>query len=150
MVDLQGAVTAEPKNPANHYRLGLAHMARAMTDRSIAAGEIEQARQEFERALAIRPDFVMARLALARLEIAKGDYDAAMKTAQEALEIDRSNVSAKIIESAALLGQKKTAEARQLLESLRVQTPNSSDVAFQLGGVSLLEKPTRSSGAPTS
>jgi len=140
LVDLQGAVTAEPKNPANHYRLGLAHMARAMTDRSIAAGEVEQARQEFERALALRPDFVMARLALARLEIAKGDYDAAMKTAEEALQIDHSNLSAKIIESAALLGQKKTAEARQLLESMRNQAPNSSDVAFQLGGVSLLEK----------
>ena len=140
MVDLQGAVTADPKNPANHYRLGLAHMARAMADHSVAAGEVEQARQEFERALAIRPDFVMARLALARIEIAKGDYEAAMKTAGEALTVDRTNLSAKIIQSAALLAQKKTSEARQLLESLRVQTPNSPDVVFQLGGVSLLEK----------
>ncbi|MGA2040517.1 MAG: tetratricopeptide repeat protein [Bryobacteraceae bacterium] len=140
MVDLQGAVTSDPKNPANHYRLGLAHKARAMSDRTIAAGEIEQARQEFERALTIRPDFVMARLELARLEIAKGDYAAAIKTADEALAVDRSNLFAKIIESAALMGQKKTAEARQLLESLRVQSPNSPDVVFQLGGVSLAEK----------
>ena len=140
MVDLQGAVTADPKNPANHYRLGLAHKARAMSDRSVAAGEIEQARQEFERALALRADFVMARLDLARIEIAKGDYEAAMKTADLALKVDRSNLPAKIIESAALLGQKKTPEARQLLESLRAQAPNSPDVVFQLGGVSLLEK----------
>ena len=140
MVDLQAAVTADPKNPASHYRLGLAHKARAMADRSIAAGELEQARQEFERALAIRYDFVMARLELARMEIARGDYEAAMKTAEEALKTDRSNLSAKIIESAALLGQKKTAEARQLLEGLRLQTPNSPDVVYQLGGVSLIEK----------
>jgi len=140
MVDLQGAVTADPKNPANHYRLGLAHKARAISDRSVAAGEIEQARQEFERALAIRPDFVLARLDLARIEIAKGDYEGAMKTAGEALKYDPSNLSAKIIESAALLGQKKTAEARQLLESVRIQIPNSPDVVYQLGGVSLLEK----------
>jgi len=140
MVDLQGAVTADPKNPANHYRLGLAHMARATSDRTVAAGEIEQARQEFERALAIRPDFVMALLALARIEIAKGDYESAIKTAEQALAVDRSNLSAKIMESAALLGQKKTAEARQLLESLRTQTPNSPDVVLQLGGVSLIEK----------
>ncbi len=140
MVDLQGAVMADPKNPADHYRLGLAHMARATSDRSVAGGEIEQARQEFERALAIRPDFVMARLALARLEIAKGDYEAATKTAEQALAVDRSNLSAKIIESAALLAQKKTDEARRLLESLRAQTPNSPDVVFQLGGVSLVEK----------
>jgi tetratricopeptide (TPR) repeat protein len=140
LVDLQSAVTADPKNPANHYRLGLAHKARALSDRNVAAGEVEQARQEFERALAIRPDFVMARLELARLEIAKGDYEAAMKTAEQALAVDRSNLPAKIIESAALLAQKKTAEARQLLESLRAQTPNSPDVAYQLGGVSLIEK----------
>jgi len=140
MVDLQGAVTADPKNPANHHRLGLAHKARAISDRSVAAGEIEQARQEFERALAIRPDFVLARLDLARIEIAKGDYEGAMKTAGEALKYDPSNLSAKIIESAALLGQKKTAEARQLLESVRIQIPNSPDVVYQLGGVSLLEK----------
>jgi len=140
MVDLQGAVTADPKNPANHYRLGLAHKARAISDRSVAAGEIEQARQEFERALAIRPDFVLARLDLARIEIAKGDYEGAMKTAAQALKDDPSNLSAKIIESAALLGQKKIAEARQLLESVRAQSPNSPDVVYQLGGVSLIEK----------
>lgn len=140
MVDLQGAATADPNNPVNHYRLGLAHKARAIADRAVAAGELEQARQEFERALTIRPDFVMARLELARLEIAKGDYEAAMKTAEQALATDRSNLSARIIESAALLAQHKTKEARELLESLRAQIPNSPDVVFQLGAVSLAEK----------
>jgi tetratricopeptide (TPR) repeat protein len=140
MVDLQGAATADPKNPVYHFRLGMAHRARAITDHSVAAGEMEQARQELEKALAIRPDFAVARLELARLEIAKGDYAAALETAGLALEVDRSNLSAKIIQSAALLGQKKTAEARQLLESLRSQTPNSAEVIYQLGGVSLIEK----------
>jgi len=140
MVDLQGAATADPNNPVNHYRLGLAHKARAIADRSVAAGELEQARQEFERALAIRPDFIMARLELARLEIYKGDYEAAMKTAEQALAIDKSNLSARLIEAAALLAQKKFTEARQLLESLRAQVPNSPDVVFQLGVVSLAER----------
>jgi len=140
MVDLQGAATADPNNPVNHYRLGLAHKARALTDRSVAAGELEQARQEFERALAIRPDFVIARLELARLEIAKGDYEAAIKTAEQALSVDKSNLSARIIQSAALLAQHKYSEARQLLESMRTQVPNSPDVVFQLGAVSLAEK----------
>lgn len=140
MVDLQGAVTADPHNPVNHYRLGLAHKARAAADRSVAAGELEQARQEFESALAIRPDFIQARLELARLEIAKGDYEAALKTAQQALAVNRSNLPAQIIESAALLAQKKTDDARQLLENLRAKTPNSPDVIFQLGRVDLAEK----------
>ncbi len=140
MVDLQGAVTADPHNPVNHYRLGLAHKARAVADRAVAAGELEQARQEFETALTIRPDFIQARLELARLEIAKGDYEAALKTAQQALAVDRSNLPAQIIESAALLAQNKTNDARQLLENLRAKTPDSPDVMFQLGKVSLVEK----------
>jgi tetratricopeptide (TPR) repeat protein len=140
MVDLQSAATADPKNPVNHYRLGMAHRARAMVDRTVAAGEMEQARQEFEKALGIRPDFVMARIELARIEIAKGDYQAALETAGQALAADRGNLSAKIIQSAALLGQKKTAEARKLLEAMRAETPNSADVVYQLGGVSLIEK----------
>ena len=140
MVDLQAAVTADPHNPVNHYRLGLAHKARAVADRAVAAGELEQARQEFESALAIRPDFIQARLELARLEIAKGDYDAALKTAQQALAVDRSNLPAQIIESAALLAEKKTDDARQLLENLRAKTPDSPDVIFQLGRLNLVEK----------
>jgi len=140
MADLQGAAMADPNNPVNHYRLALAHKARALADSAVAAGELEQARQELERALALRSDFVLARLELARLEIAKGDFEAAMKTAEKALESDRSNLSARIIEAAALLAQSKTKEARVLLESLRVQIPNSPDVVFQLGAVSLAEK----------
>ncbi|MGO9617923.1 MAG: tetratricopeptide repeat protein [Bryobacteraceae bacterium] len=140
MVDLQAAVTADPHNPVNHYRLGLAHKARAVADRAVAAGEVEQARQEFESALAIRPDFIQARFELARLEIAKGDYEAALKTAQQALAVDRSNLPAQIIESAALLAQKKTDEARQLLENLRSKTPDSPDVVFQLGRLNLVEQ----------
>jgi tetratricopeptide (TPR) repeat protein len=140
MVDLQSAATADPKNPVNHYRLGMAHRARAIADHTVAAGELEQARQEFEKALAIRPDFLMARLDLARLQVAKGDYQAAIETAGLALQADRTNLAAKIIQSAALLGQKKTDEARQLLEDMRTQSPNSADVVYQLGGVSLIEK----------
>jgi len=78
-------------------------------------------------------------LELARIEIAKGDYEAAMKTADLALKVDRSNLPAKIIESAALLGQKKTPEARQLLESLRAQAPIRPTWSFSWR-VSLLEK----------
>jgi len=106
MVDLQGR-HSRPQEPGEPLPAGLAHKARAMSDRSVAAGEIEQARQEFERALALRADFVMARLELARIEIAKGDYEAAMKTADLALKVDRSNLPAKIIESAALLGRRR-------------------------------------------
>jgi len=140
MVDLQGAATADPNNPVNHYRLGMAHKARAAADRAVAAGELEQARQQFERALEIRPDFVMARLELARLEIYKGDFDAAIRTADQALAVDRGNLSAKLIQAAALLAERKTHEARLLLESLQTQVPNSPDVVFQLGVVSLSEK----------
>ena len=55
--ELQSVVTAKPGNFVAHFNLGRAHF---------AIGEYEQARQEFERALEIRPDYLPARLAQTR------------------------------------------------------------------------------------
>ncbi|HEY1339653.1 MAG TPA: tetratricopeptide repeat protein, partial [Bryobacteraceae bacterium] len=46
---------------------------------------------------------------------------------------------ARLIESAALMGQKKFGESRQLLDAMLKAAPNSPDVLFQLGVVNLAE-----------
>jgi tetratricopeptide (TPR) repeat protein len=128
--ELQGVVTRAPENPVARYNLGRAHA---------ALGQFEQARQMFQKAIELRPDYVMARLALAQLEVTRGEYDAALKAAQAVLAIDRGNVNAKLIESAALMGQKKFGDSRTLLTEMLKGNPSSPDVLFQLGVVSLAE-----------
>jgi tetratricopeptide (TPR) repeat protein len=128
--ELQAVVTRAPENPVARYNLGRAHA---------ALGQFEQARQMYQKAIELRPDYILARLALAQLEVNHNEYDAALKTAQAVLSIDRNNVNARLIESAALMGQKKYADSRQLLGDMLKGNPSSPDVLFQLGVVNLQE-----------
>lgn len=128
--ELQAVVTRSPDNAVARYNLGRAHLAR---------NEWEQARQSFQKAIELRPDYMLARLSLAQLLVQRGDYDAALKTAADILKVDKSNKYAELIESAALLGQKKYNESRALLNGMLKAQPNSPDIFFQLGVVNLAE-----------
>jgi tetratricopeptide (TPR) repeat protein len=128
--ELQAVVTQSPNNPVAQFNLGRAHAAR---------GEYEQARQLFQKAIDLRPDYILARRALAQLQLNQGDFDAALKSAQAILAIDRNDNSARLIESAALMGQKKFGDSRQLLDSMLKANPSSPEVLFQLGVVDLAE-----------
>ncbi len=112
------------------YNLGRAHVAR---------GEWEQARQSFQKAIELHPDYMLARLALAQLLVTRGDFDAALKAAADILRIDHTNKYAQLIESAALLGEKKYDESRALLNAMLQKTPDAPDVLFQLGVVNLAQ-----------
>ena len=129
--ELQAVVTRAPENPVAHYNLGRAHVAR---------GEWAQAKQQFQKAIELRPDYILARITLAQLEIGRGEYEAALKGAQEILEkLDRNNLNARLLESAALAGQKKYGDSKALLNAMVKASPSSPEIHFQLGMVALAE-----------
>jgi tetratricopeptide (TPR) repeat protein len=121
--ELQAVVNAAPDNFVARYNLGRAHVAR---------GEWEQARQQFTEAIHLRPDYLPARLALAQLQVMRSDFEQALKSIAEILQVDKKNGAARMIEAAALMGEKKYAEARQVLETVQQANPNA-DVDFSLG-----------------
>jgi len=130
IVELQGVVTAAPENFVARYNLGRAHIAR---------NEYEQARQQFAEAIRLKPDYIPARVALAQLQVTRGEFDNAFKTAADILAVDSNSTTAKLIQSAALLGMKKYAASREILQSILAANPNSADTLFQLGVVNLSE-----------
>ena len=130
VAELQAVVSAAPDNFVARYNLGRAHVAR---------GEWEQARQQFAEAVNQRPDYLPARLALAQLQVMRGEFEAALKSVAQVLAIDKKNRSAHMIEASALIGQKKYAEARQLLQAMQQVDPDAPDVAVSLGMVALSE-----------
>lgn len=129
--ELQAVVSAAPANFVARFHLGRAHMAR---------GEWEQARQQFLKAIELRPDYILARLALAQLQVTRGEFEAALKSVAAILQIDRQNSNARLIESAALMGMKRYADSRQLLQTMLVASPSSPDLHFQMGVVNLAEE----------
>jgi len=128
MTELQSVVGRSPSNPVAHFNLGRAHEAR---------NEWEQARQEFQRAVDIRPDYVLARLSLAQLQLQHREWDGAYRTAEQALNYDRSNINAQLIESAALMGENRFTESRAMLLEMLKRFPSSPDIHYQLGLVEL-------------
>ena len=58
LLDLQQVVTHAPDNPVAHYNLGRAY---------VLHNESEQARQQFQKAIELRPGDIQARLDLAQL-----------------------------------------------------------------------------------
>jgi len=128
--ELQAVVTKAPGNFVAHYNLGRAHAARA---------EWDQARQQFTKALELQPDYTMARLSLAQLQVIRGEFDAGLRSAGIVLASDRGNLNAQLIQSAALMGERKFGESRVMLDAMAKNNPGSPDVQFQLGVVNLAE-----------
>ncbi|MBV9508502.1 MAG: tetratricopeptide repeat protein [Acidobacteriia bacterium] len=131
LTELQSVATRVPNNPVAHYNLGRAHEAR---------GEFEQSRQEYQKAIDLRPDYLQARLALAQLQLRLREWDGAQRSAGQVLAVDKANIDARLIETAALMGEKRLLEAETSLQQLAKAYPNSSDVYYQLGLVNLVRK----------
>jgi tetratricopeptide (TPR) repeat protein len=113
-----------------HYNLGRAHEAR---------NEWEQARQEFQKAVNLRPDYLLARLSLAQLQLRRREWEGALRSAQQIIAVDKNNMNARLIESAALMGEKRYDEAREQIDQMLKAYPNSPDINYQLGLANLAE-----------
>jgi tetratricopeptide (TPR) repeat protein len=127
---LQQAVTRMPDNFVARYNLGRAYFLH---------NDVEHARQEFQKAIELRPNYILPRLALANLQLVRSEFEAAFHTAEDILANDKNNVTAKLIESAALMGQGKYEDARKMLDALLKGNPSSPDVLFWLGELNLAE-----------
>ncbi len=129
--DLQSLVT---KSPQNHlYRFNLA---RAL----VAKGDLDAARLQLEEAIKIRADFLAARELLGRIYLVKGDTGRALKTADDILVLDRTNLQGHLIRSSALLSMSEKDKAHQELDYISKTYPQSVEARYQVGFMSYQEK----------
>jgi predicted Zn-dependent protease len=122
--DLQSLVS---KTPGNH--LLRFNYARAL----LAQNKIEPARLQLEDAIKTRPDFVAARVLLARLYLVKQDAAKALQAADELLKYDPKNLSGHLTRSAALLSLKDIDKARDELDVITKLFPDNPDARYQVG-----------------
>ena len=132
--DLQSVIRRMPENPVLRFEVGRAHLAK---------GDAEQARLQFSEAIRLRSDYVPPRLALAQLDLSKGDFSRALQGSGEILDLDPNNLSAKLIRSSALIGMGDKLKARDELQQTLKAQPGSRDAHFQMGMISFSDKQFR-------
>lgn len=129
--ELQSVVTAKPGNFVARFNLGRAHFAR---------GEYAEAKQEFDKVIEIRPDYLPARLAVTQIALLQNDFDGAIKSADAILKIFPNSPQGQVMKAAALQRQQKFGEARTLLESVIAKQPKQTETLLELGVLNLNEK----------
>jgi tetratricopeptide (TPR) repeat protein len=133
VVDLQSAITRDPKNAKLRFDLARAFLVRKPP-------EIEQARTQLREAVKLRQDFVPPYLLLAQLHLAKGEYNAALDQVNKVLSYDSRSLQAKLIRTTALVAMGNVQQARADLVTTMKDHPNSRDAIIQMALLDLNDK----------
>ncbi|MEJ0072296.1 MAG: tetratricopeptide repeat protein [Pseudomonadota bacterium] len=114
---------AQPKSPLPLAALGT--IANAQGDRTAA-------RDDFEKALALQPDYLAARMSLAQLDIGDGKPAAALDRYNEILKRDKTNIPALLAIASLQFQQGKSDDAIDALERARAADLTAVDPRFNL------------------
>ena len=131
ITELQSIVSKMPGNAVVRYNLGRAYLAKQ---------ELEPARLQFLEAIKIYPAYLPPRIALAQLYLFKGEYASALRTAEEVLQFDNTNIVAKLIRTSSLIGSGENSQARLELQKVIATNNESRDAIFQLAMLDLKDK----------
>ena len=124
-------VEAVPGNAGYHYEYAEALRLNGQTD---------LARAQYLQTIQWQPDHLAALENLADLSIRGQAIDDALRYADRVLAIDRGNVRASLVKSAALATQGKFDMTRSVLEALTKQHPDLREAQLQLGLLDIEEK----------
>jgi tetratricopeptide (TPR) repeat protein len=120
-----------PENPARDVNNAEARLIRGLIhkEQNNRRGAIE----EFQKALALRPDLVEARVQLAAYQLEAGNATEAAQLLEGALKYDREHVLAHLNlgDAYRLLG--KSADAKKHLEYVQAKDPSLAQVHYNLG-----------------
>jgi tetratricopeptide (TPR) repeat protein len=132
--ELQPLVSKIPGNPTLHFSLGRAYMANGDVQSA------DQARMQFLEALKIDPRYLPPRLALAELQLRRGESAKAVQTADEIITMDTNNLPARLIRAAGLISMRENAKAREELTGALKLYPKSNDARFWLGQLNFIDR----------
>jgi len=120
------AATLNPADASAHYNLGLIHQQR---------GELEQARERFERAVQIDDDEIDAHYQLGRIAREQKRYAEAVKSFEEVVSRDRSHAQNEVWREvgATYLAAGQFEDARNALEQFLEHRPSDPEALYLMG-----------------
>jgi tetratricopeptide (TPR) repeat protein len=127
-----------PQDATVHYDLGRAYLIR---------NDTVTARASFLQAAQLRKDYLAPRFALAKLAKAQQNSADVVRYADEILQIKPDNFEGRLLRAYGLIGANRGPEARNELQRLSRDNPESRDVQLQLGLLAVSEKKFREAEA---
>lgn len=122
--ELRQAVEADPQHPTAWQLLAQARQRR---------GDLDGARQAYERAIAAQPTAAVPQGNLGRLLVQQGKVEEGIRHMQTAIELDPELTEVKFNLAVALLGQGDGARALPLLDAVLLETPRDVEALHYRG-----------------
>ena len=138
IADMQPLIPRMPRNATLHFNLGRAYM--ALADQQNAGPQyLDKAREQLEAALRLDPHHAPAKLAWAKLALARGEAAQAVQAATEVLSEDSTSLDARLIRAGALINIAEPEKARADLTALLQMYPASNEGREQLAELDFRE-----------
>ena len=120
------AATINPRDSSAHYNLGLIHQQR---------GELDQARERFQRAIDIDPEELDAHYQLGRIARAQGRLPEAIGHFEQVVQRDQSHAQQEIWREigSTYIGAGQFSDARNVLERFLDHRPNDPEALYLIG-----------------
>jgi tetratricopeptide (TPR) repeat protein len=131
--ELQNVISRMPDNPVVRFNLGEALMSH---------GDLEPARLQFTEAIKLRPNYLQPRVSLARLHLARNEFPRVIQMSDEALQLSKLNIPARLLRATALMGQNELGAARQELNIIGQIDPKNRDGVYLRANLAFAEKKT--------
>jgi tetratricopeptide (TPR) repeat protein len=120
-----------PKDEVVQYNLGLVYFAR---------GDLAAAREHLTESSKIQPRYIDPRLVLVEMDLKERKYSEAIHTAEEVLAVDPRNLDARLWHAAGLLGNRAFDQARNEMNALLRENPDSLNVNLNAAVLDAAEK----------
>jgi len=125
--DLQAALKEDPEDPRSHYQLGAVYLAQAIPANPLAlpdSARLENAQEEFTRALQLCPGMPEALIGMGNLHLLQGDAQKALEVLNQVLEREPDSLQAwyAVAQAQATLGHPEEA-CRALDQFLSLSPP---------------------------
>jgi tetratricopeptide (TPR) repeat protein len=129
--ELNQLLSANPGSAELHEKLGMALAAQS---------DLAAARSEFLETLKGNPASLPSLIGLAEISVRTDQFDEGLRYLAAVLSRDASNLSARLLRTACLIGTKQFAVARHELTGLATEYPQNAEAQLQLGLLDLRER----------
>jgi tetratricopeptide (TPR) repeat protein len=127
---LQVVLARDPDNAAAHFQLGVAFD---------QLGDQSRAANEWREAVRVHPDLLDAHLALARISVAKGDWNSLSQTAATIVSLQPGAPDGYVYQGIAQLNLKRPEQAEASIEKVIEVAPKNPVGYVQLGNLRALQ-----------